>query len=143
MQGIPRFMYSSAENTGTPVIIRNFIAHALRSLILLYMYVHRLISIRILNVFSGIFLAPADILLAAVAVHMLHICCTAAIVGVIVQPDGGPTAPGPVDLDIEREVLFPAADRGSAPAVLRHGGVVEADRRTLLQEAGVRFPPAA
>jgi hypothetical protein len=86
-------MYSSAENTGTPVIIRNSIDRALRSLILLYMYVPRSIYIRILTVFSGIFLAPVDLLLAAVAVHMLHICCTAAIVGVVrvvVQPDRGP-----------------------------------------------------
>jgi hypothetical protein len=94
MQGTPRFMYSSAENTGTPVIIRNFIAHALRSLILLYMYVHRSIYIRILNVFSRTLLTPADLLLAAGAVHLLYICCTAAIVGVVVQPDGGALLPG-------------------------------------------------
>ena len=44
--------------------------------------------------------------------------------------------PGPVDLVVEREVLLPATDRGPAPA-LRHRGVVEADRRALLRQAGI------
>jgi hypothetical protein len=62
------------------------------------------------------------------------------IIGVVVQPDGGPVAPGTVDLDIEREVLLPPADRDPVLAALRHGGVVEADRGALLQEAGIRGP---
>jgi len=53
-----------------------------------------------------------------------------------------PPAPGPVDLTVEREVLLPAADRDPVFAVLRHHGIVEADRGALLQEAGVGCPPA-
>ena len=135
-------MYSSAENAGTQVATGSILARALRSLILLYMYVQRSIYIRILTFVPGIFLVPADLLLAAVAVHMLYICCTAATRPVVVQPDRGSPAPGPVDLMIEREVLFPAADRDPVLVVLCHGGVVEADRRALLQEAGVECPPA-
>ena len=61
-------------------------------------YIDRSINIRILAVFSRILPAPADLLLAAVTVHLLYICCTsAAIVRVVIQPDGGSPAPGPVD----------------------------------------------
>jgi hypothetical protein len=36
VRGIPRFVYSSAENRGTPVIKGSILARTLRSLILLY-----------------------------------------------------------------------------------------------------------
>ncbi len=75
--------------------------------------------------------------MAATAAILLQSAAIAAIVRVVIQPDGGSPAPGPVDLSVERKVLLPTADRDPAPAVLCHGGVVEADRRALLQQAGV------
>lgn len=72
IQGIPGFMYSRVQNTGTPAVTGSPAVHALRSLILLYMYIPRSIDIGILTTFSGILLVPADLLLAAGAVHTLH-----------------------------------------------------------------------
>ena len=134
-------MYSSAENTRTPAIIGSIVAHALRSLILLYRYVHRQISIWILGAFHEILLVPPDLLMAAPAAILLKRAAIAAIIRVVVQPDGDTVAPDPVDLGIEREILLPAANRDSVIAALRHGGVVKADRGALLQEAGVGCSP--
>lgn len=72
IQGIPGFMYSRVQNTGTPAVTGSPAVHALRSLILLYMYIPRSIDIGILTTFSGILLVPADLLLEAGAVHTLH-----------------------------------------------------------------------
>ena len=60
---------------------------------------------------------------------------------VITQPYRGPTTPGAVDLNIEREELLPPADRGSVVTALRHGGIKEADRRTLREGGLSRVSP--
>jgi len=140
MHGICRNVGSSAETTGTPAATRRFVVHALRSLILLYMYIQRSISTRILTFVPGILPAPADLLLAAVAVHLLYICCTAANIRVVVQPDRGTVAPGQVDLTVERDVLLPAANRDPTSAVFRHRGVVEADHGTYRRNTRVINP---
>jgi hypothetical protein len=72
--------------------------------------------------------------LTALAVTLLKPAVIAVII-VIIQPDRDTVAPDPVDFDIEREELLPAANCDPGPAILRHAGIVEADRRELLRPA--------
>ena len=73
---------------------------------------------------------------------MLYRAATAAIIRIVAQPEGGAAVPGPVDLGVEREVLLPAADGDPVVSILGHGGIKEADRGALLQQARVGCPPA-
>lgn len=97
-----RFVCSSAENRGTPAVTRRFVVHALRSLILLYIRVHRSIIIGIRGVFPDFLLASVVFSFAATATNLLQPAAIAATVGVVIQTDGGSPAPGPVDLAVSR-----------------------------------------
>jgi len=73
--------------------------------------------------------------------HTFSMTAVAVNHTVITQPYRGPTTPGAVDLNIEREELLPPADRGSVVTALRHGGIKEADRRTLREGGLSRVSP--
>ncbi len=133
---------SKVGNTGTPVFTASRLVRALRSFILLYMCVIIEMNILMLRGVFGMVAFTGVFSLTATAVTLLKTAVIAVNIRVIVQPDKRSSAPGPVDLSIKREELLPAADRDPGPAVLRHAGTVEADRRALLQEARVGCPAA-
>jgi len=67
--------------------------------------------------------------------------CKSANVRVVVQPDRGTAAPGPVDLRVKREVVLPPPDGLPDPEHLPgHRCVDVTHRRALLQETGIRGP---
>ena len=122
---------SNVGNRGTPVVTASRLVRALRSFILLYMCVIIGMNILMLRGVFGMIAFTGVFSLTATAVTLLKPAVIAVNIRVIVQPDKRSPAPGPVDFDIKREELLPAADRDPGPAVLRHAGIVEADRRAF------------
>ena len=103
---------STHTPTGTPRVTGYSAVHALCSLILLYMYVRRSIYISILTSFPQIFHFPATLLLAAVAVHMLH-CCHCCQRRILVQTEA--PYPGPADLDTRTQSTAPGSGSHAHP----------------------------
>jgi len=122
---------SNVENTGTPVVTGSRLVCALRSFILLYICMIIEMNTLILMGFLRIVIFKNAFSLTAPAVTLLKTAVIAVTRPVIIQPDKRSPAPGPGDLTVKQEVVLPAADRDPAPIVLRHGGIVEADRRAF------------
>lgn len=132
IQGIPGFMYSRVQNTGTPAVTGSP-ACACSPFSHSAVHVHTQID-RYRDPDHLLRNPPCSgrSLVGSRCCTYATPCYPAAIIWVIIQPDRSSPAPGPVDLSIKREVLLPAANRDRAPIVLRHGGIVEANRRAFL-----------
>jgi len=90
---------SNFGNTGTPVVTASRLVRALRSFILLYMYVIIEMNILMLRGFFGMVAFTGVFSLTATAVTLLKTAVIAVNIRVIVQPDKRSPAPGPVDFD--------------------------------------------